>query len=99
MTAHYGEFAYVASLQYYPDAENFCTGSLITRKHVITAAHCIVDERPEDVRIAFEAVSLEAVVPTFIVASWLTYDDWADRLGIQKDPGAHDIAIVTVCVT
>lgn len=92
----YGEFSFIASIRTYPQRKNFCTGTLITKKHVITSKHCIVNKKPEQIRIVFEFVSLQEVAIAYEVASWVTYDSWADRLGIPKDQIDHNIATIEV---
>lgn len=94
--AHYSEFTYIASLQHYPSGENFCTGTLITKKHIITVAHCIENKRIEEVRIAFVVASLSETIWTYLLNSWVTYDKWAHGRSIIKEPIPHDIAVLEV---
>lgn len=47
-----GQFPWVVPLfkrQSGEDPEYFCTGTILTRRHLLTAAHCVYDKRAEDV--------------------------------------------------
>ncbi|XP_066591615.1 ovochymase-1-like [Prorops nasuta] len=50
-SAKEGEFPYQVSLQYTNINSHFCGGSIINKNYVLTAAHCVEDLRPIDIRV------------------------------------------------
>ncbi|XP_058797602.1 serine protease 30-like [Phymastichus coffea] len=75
------------------DSEHFCTGSLITQIHVITAAHCF-EERIES---EIEAIIVgEYWIRPYVdhgIDYWLIYDSWARENGKAIEMPLNDIAI------
>lgn len=96
IATRHGEFPFIATFQYYPEGQNYCTGALITNKHVITAAHCVDYEEPAGIKILFEDANSQEIVIAYSVLTWVTYNSWANRLNIPQGSVPHDIAIVQV---
>lgn len=92
----YGSYEFIASFKEYPEGDIYCAGALISKKYVITAAHCLEDETPRSIRIIF-SLAPEQIGLQHKVDSWMTYVHWSKRYGIPYDESFdHDIAIVKV---
>lgn len=89
------EFSFVASLQDFY-GEHFCSGSLITVRHVITAAHCLENMQPGNIWIELGEADLRTMSVGYLAESWITYRDWATRQGLQLSRYFNDLAIITV---
>ncbi|KAJ8664271.1 hypothetical protein QAD02_005933 [Eretmocerus hayati] len=105
-----GEFPFVVSFNIpdqspVDDREHFCTGVLISERHVLTAAHCIrTDDSMRRVEIlAGHSNLISPYVRKFKPASWLKYEDWiqfSSKKKLKKSAEAyHDIAIVKLATT
>ncbi|XP_014235628.1 venom serine protease-like [Trichogramma pretiosum] len=72
-----------------------CTGTLVTKYHIVTAAHCIRYENPTD---------LEAIVriPPYVeshkypVSSSITYDQWTKFNNVNPRFPSNDIAVLSL---
>ncbi|MGE0171942.1 MAG: trypsin-like serine protease [Oligoflexales bacterium] len=64
-----------------------CTATLIGPRHMLTAAHCLADANPIEVRFGLKPDSAKTVIP---VAKWVIHPLYNDR----EIP--HDIAIFTL---
>lgn len=74
--------------------ENFCTGTLISRNLVLTAAHC-TDADPRSMKIGFaqEVPKLGAQVPSRQVISGRVHPNWP-KLTYETEKNWGDIAIL-----
>lgn len=93
-----GDFSFAVSIRddipfYDPEETHFCTGSLISRKHILTSEHC-GKERVLEAKVVVGSVDIRSGT-SYDVGSWLSFDDWVvnkNYLNAVK----YDVAIVTV---
>lgn len=93
------EFPFVASLQKKipgksDGKKHFCTGSLITTKDILSAAHCIVDKTTHDIQVVFGAINGKNL--KYNVKWMVTYDIWAYSFKIPQKFTDNDVAILRV---
>lgn len=77
---------------------HFCTGSLVTRTHVITAAHCLNGKYQNNIRLKIGSTDTEKGY-IFEPKKIITYENWArNHESKVRHEVKHDIAIITVCI-
>lgn len=75
--------------------EHYCTGSLITRRSVLTCQHCIFGEEKSNVQITIGSTDLR-LGQKYGVDSWQSYDQWyydVKELAVHTE---DDIAVIRV---
>ena len=73
-----GEWPWMARLMYPNTTQVMCAGTLVTRRHVVTAAHCVMKVRPDIVRLGDTILSTEydCLYPDFCKPEVIKEDDF-----------------------
>lgn len=80
-------YSFMASVQT-PDGEHFCGGSLIDRSWVLTAAHCVVNDQPADVRVRVGSLSSTEGGAVSDVEQIIVHSQY------EPETNKHDIAVL-----
>lgn len=81
-----GQFPHQASLRLM--GRHHCGGAIITKDYVLTAAHCLEDNHPDDVKIMVGSVRLDSGGSEHDVTGLIVHEQYADFL--------NDIGLVHV---
>jgi V8-like Glu-specific endopeptidase len=78
-----------------PLRDHACTGTLITRKDVVTSEHCVLAEELQNSKIVVGSINLRECQDYFIFW-WITYEQWAVAHNIDVEFNMNDVAVVRV---
>lgn len=95
-----GKYPFVVSLAYKDDLLpeeqlHYCTGVLVTKMFVLTAAHCLDDVTLNEIWLIVGSVDLR-VGRKYTPSMWITYKQWTDRKNITNNETDNDIAMIKV---
>jgi V8-like Glu-specific endopeptidase len=99
--AQENEFPYVVSVMRMrifnadPIRDHSCTGTLISRKDIVTAEHCVEAEDLLATKIVVGSNNLRECESYFIFW-WTTYKHWAMRSNIPIEFYMNDVAVIRV---
>jgi hypothetical protein len=75
------------------EEEHFCTGTLLTSSHVLTAAHCLENVQKNETQIVLGSVDLRCGL-VYYPLWWVNYNEWASVRRVHLQFVVNDIAIV-----
>jgi trypsin len=91
------EFPFQASIRIFHLNEHICGATIITHRHVVSAAHCIYDDRNNfsQIRVIVGANSARTILSSYKI---LNIDVHPDFTGIknQREYVLNDISVITV---
>ncbi|KAJ8667988.1 hypothetical protein QAD02_009651, partial [Eretmocerus hayati] len=93
------EFPSVVSIgykdAYNPITSQFCSGTVITRKHVMTHSLCLLQKSKSRIQVFGGSTDI-LLCDRYDVESWIKYNKWALANKIPGEPWTHQIAILTL---
>ena len=94
------EYPFLVSLGYvsYVQGEqenHFCTGSLISERHVVTSAHCVANVPPWNIQVHVGSVDLRAG-RKYSVSSWKMFSQWARENRQIFNYNINDVVVIKV---
>ncbi|KAJ8687021.1 hypothetical protein QAD02_022815 [Eretmocerus hayati] len=98
---HLTEFPFIVALALKKDTNEieklqFCGGTLISTRHVITMKHCLTDKLEEHVQVLTGSSDLtSASIRRFDVKKWIMYETWA-LVRDEAKKGAIDTPAIVV---
>jgi V8-like Glu-specific endopeptidase len=99
--AQENEYSYVVSLMQIdcfltnPQYDHICTGTLVTRKDVVTSEHCVQDRELDDTKLMVGAVNLWQS-RSYNILWWISYEQWAVSHNIVIEFDLNDVAVIRV---
>ncbi|CAG0879440.1 unnamed protein product [Darwinula stevensoni] len=89
-----GEFKFMVLIHNIPQDKTWCGGALVSRKHVLTAAHCIISWQLSDFKIKLGEHNLkEPETPdseSFRITSWVKHESF------NSGTYENDVAVLTL---
>ncbi|XP_063983900.1 chymotrypsin-2-like [Diachasmimorpha longicaudata] len=86
-----GEIPYQVSLQQKGNSFHFCGGSILNKKYVITAAHCVKGTSAASIKVVSATVKLSEPVTTHLVEKIIVHEKYD-----ASDSWKNDIALLRV---
>ncbi|KAJ8669109.1 hypothetical protein QAD02_000368 [Eretmocerus hayati] len=74
---------------------DYCIGTIITNKHIITSASCINDKPVGRIQVCGRLVSGKCG-SIYDVSSSVTFEEWVNQYGSARPDITNDIAIITL---
>jgi hypothetical protein len=96
-----GQYTFIVSLMHvnlntFNRVDNhICTAALVTRNHVLSAAHCIED-RLKNETVVLAGSNYLSLCTAYEIFAWITYNEWGERRRIFIEFDTNDISIIKV---